>query len=1192
MPSNNFNKQLLTRYIESECERQLFLDLAQAFPHYWYTDRRNIKYTKFRRKQSDFLKTLGNIYEDNVYNSIRKFHSAKYNKGKFNSIDETYINPSVFLDLYDELKESPSKHLMLLEYQFETPESFLKDIFPTRNNIHEIPVNFSEQRPDIIIIRKLNKIHDQNIIELRYDGTIKEIKESEYDSRFSINIIDIKNVREDHIGKKQFLEIFYYMWTLSYYLKEHKLDTKYFINVNSNGIFPQYETNELEAISNVEDIFSYIVEIKWEESYQIFVDLMSNIKTLWLSCPRSIESVPLNIQSSCGYCYYLEDCKTILGMDGNRKPNDWSLKLLPYTSSSIAQQLEDKGFHTIGDILSKIDSIQIGNIPEPLYSELPLLKLKAKAIVYNDIMKPTAGYTHTYSIPRFSPLSITFAVETDPANERVFAFAIYLNISVTPNTPYIGIFDNWWKIWRIAIEENTKPVDIHNKLNQYLIREISVRNTEYFLNLLIKLKKNFRIYLKGDNTKTGSKRNRTQIIYFFSTVNDGHTNETEAEFTIKIIEKLYLIFELCNIIENHIVVEGFKERTYFGPRTSLFYWASRQLENFQNMLERNLQYITNDPRVWGHFMSIISLFSPSDSEVTHPYQHKKLYNVQTFVETILGYPSVINYTWHEIGFKFLKHKYPSNRRFWIPHFNYMDFNNWYEMVSETNSQGKNKMKKEIKRQIMHKVRTINDLKNKFQRESRTSISKYSRSISEKEVKGIFLPQEFHSLAQVWYVFSKLTGSRDQMDTEHYRVMYPEYSIGKLVAAKASNLKLHKNRFGKYYYTFEIRNLSSNIKMNLGDRMLLIPNEKRDIVVGRFPSLWEIMIERLIWRKQINGYYVRTIETNINFFNKIKEDEKIKIDPYDLIWYLYPTTIDAWSKKLYNPNGLLNRYNLGNSWLGHWLAFQWKIRAKQELRWPNSWVFNSHTYYMFVPNFLISHVLKTQPQQDLLTPIYPSPDSSQKKAINLALNNVIFGIQGPPGTGKSQTIAALIDEYYHRSVLKGKRKIKILITAFSYAAIRVLIEKIRAGIDQSGNSTKTSQLQLIFLRSPQQKPIESKVGLRTVDDLVRVGQTWKLNNQTRSVTSTHLLEESLEDSYIIFANAHQLYHLPERTDENFAFDLICVDEASQLPVDHFLSSLQFVYQQDIRLKKPDNAGSPGKKIHNVDLVKNLKIATTL
>jgi len=164
----------------------------------------------------------------------------------------------------------------------------------------------------------------------------------------------------------------------------------------------------------------------------------------------------------------------------------------------------------------------------------------------------------------------------------------------------------------------------------------------------------------------------------------------------------------------------------------------------------------------------------------------------------------------------------------------------------------------------------------------------------------------------------------------------------------------------------------------------------------------------------------------------------------------------------------------------------------------------------------------------------------------------------------------------------------LVTCFSYAALRVIIDKIRNSKDNSNRLIKSAKLQKVFLRSQYQKPIDKKVGCRDIDDLVRSGKTWKLNGQSRSVTATHLLEESLEESFILFANAHQLFYLPDRVNYNFAFDLIVVDEASQLPIDSFMSSLQFVHQHDFKVKMPDDAGMPGTPIVDHNLVKNLSL----
>ena len=1186
MSSNNFNKQLLTRYVESECKRQLFLDLAQIKPTEWYIDKRPIEPPKRKQKRAHLLKELGKIYEQKVYSKLIKLIGAKYYLNSKNNVDETYLNPSLFSKLYDDLKKAPFNDLILLEHQFEIPDSFFMDLFPKKGSSYEIPVNYADQRPDIIVIGKsLNNCKDK-VLELFPDGVISEVPKNELNFRFGINIIDIKNIREDHIGKKQFIEIFYYLWTLARYLKEHDLDRKFFIRIDFNGIFPQYNDDDLNTLLNFDDIIKKSIFIHWNESYQIFIDIINKIKKIWSLCPLPIESIPLNIQASCGYCYFIEDCKKTLGMDGLKSPKDWSLKLIPYTSASIAQQLIDLDFHTIEDVAIKIDNVKVGNTPEPIYSELPILKLKALALVNDKIIYPKSGQAHTYSIPKYSSIAVNFAFETDPANERVYGAGFFLDMNTSTKAPFSGVFDNWWRIWKDGLSSNKQPIEIHSELNNNIIRPIPLEVIEHFLYLLKKLKMII-IFLTGEKTKSGSARKQTQIIYQFATINKSDTNKSEAKFTKEIIKKLYTIFELCNIVENYVVSEGYKAGTYYGPITSVFYWSKRQLNNFQDMLERNLNYIIDDFKVWRKFLAVISLFTPSDSEVAHPYQHKKLFNVQDFAETILGFPSIISYTWHEIAKKIKGIN--SSGKFWLPHFNYMDFSNWYEMLLENDTNEKMEKRKEIQRQLMHKIRTINNLRKTFQIESQFAISKHSFTISKERFQRAILPSEYHSIAQVWYLFSKLTNSMKEMDTEYFRTIYPEFSIAKLAAAKVSKLMVHRVE-KKYYYTFQMRGLSSNMKINEGARVMLIPNEKRDMNSNFMIRDWTITIENMGWSSKINGYKVKTEKTKYNFFEQTEKDKNISEKPEDLNWFLFPTSLDAWSNKLYRRDGLLQRHNFGLSWLGGRLGFLWQICSKQELKWPRNWHFTAPSVYLFAPNLLLKTYENPSivTHNKLLTSIYPTPDLSQERAISLALDNIISGIQGPPGTGKSQTIAALIDEYYKRCKIAGKKSIKILITSFSYAAIRVIIDIIRKSRDIHDNPTDISHLQMVFIRSEYQEPIIPQAGCKDVDDLLRYGTTWKLNNQARSVTQSKLLEESLEENFIIFSNAHQLYYLKERVKEDFAFDLICVDEASQLPVDYFMSSLQFVHNHIFIIKKPKVAGPPGTRVINIDDVKELQI----
>ncbi|MBY8986629.1 MAG: hypothetical protein KGD65_16270, partial [Candidatus Lokiarchaeota archaeon] len=327
MSVNNFNKQLLIRYTESECKRQLFLDLAQVKPELWYTDTRSIEGIKHRRQQIKLLLHLGKIFEQKVYAHLAQFKNVRYNVKENGEVDETYLNPQIFKQFYEDLVENTDlDDILLLEFQYETPEYLINEIFPPKNNVKEIPVNFGEQRPDIIIIGKSFNKKKNKVFELLSDGTIREVPKGEFDTRFGITIIDIKNIREDHIGKKQFIEILFYLWTLSSYLKEHHLDDKFFVRIDFNGIFPQYSRENLKDLHTLDDLLDLTIQLHWEQANLVFLDLINKIKKLWKNAPLPIESIPVNIQASCGYCYYIEDCKKTLGIDC--APSDWSLQLI------------------------------------------------------------------------------------------------------------------------------------------------------------------------------------------------------------------------------------------------------------------------------------------------------------------------------------------------------------------------------------------------------------------------------------------------------------------------------------------------------------------------------------------------------------------------------------------------------------------------------------------------------------------------------------------------------------------------------------------------------------------------------------------------------------------------------------------------------------------------------------------------
>ncbi len=1163
---NNFNKTLLQSYVITRCERRLFFELSKNKPKFWLDPVRQTIKPERKPLTSELLQELGKEYEQKVYTRLKLLKNAKFREleGK---VDKLTLNTSEFEDLFNFLKVNPLEDVVLLEFEYKTPTLFFKKLFANKGDSNEIPVNFGNQRPDIVIVG--NTINDslKDVFELRANGNFLRVHRDQLNKRFGISIFDIKKTQEERIGQKHFVEIFYYMWTLAMFIKTNNLEDKFYVRANFNGIFPEQDQDNLNLIDSLKDVLGndLITLVNWEESKRIFFRIVKKIKQLWDISPCPIETIPLHIHQGCGYCQYIEDCKSTLGCTEYSNPADWSLKLIPFTSPSIAQQLiGDFGYKTIGDVFKNVDSIKVGSVPNPIYSELPLLKLKAQALIENKLVYPSYGrnQTHSYAIPRYSPIALNFGVEYDTNNERVFSIGIYLKMFVPKVLNYHGRFNSWWKVWKEALDRSKSIEEVCVELNEHLLKEITVETVKKFLKLLLLLD-GVNISLKGEKTDAG-----TEVIYSFASVNEELSKDSEAKLVTEMISKLYVILKMCTIVEDYVISEGF-DGSFYGPNTSLFFWGQKQLRNFEEMIERNLDYIVDDEKIRDYYQRILLYFSPTETEVENPYQHKKLFDVQKFAESCVGVPDIINYTWHGIANILFSLNF--SPKFWIPHFNFLDLNNWLRSLSpKLTVSEKQEIRSQIKKQQILKLKLIDQIRYKFQSEGKLAISKNARTINRTIYRSSTLPKEYHAIAHVWYIFSLRTSTLQKREAEFYRIMFPDFSIGKMAAAKVSDLRIVNHGENKLYYKFSIEGLSGNMKLKERAVVLLIPYAKRDLNLNFEMYNWRVQVKKITWDASINGNQIITEDASVDVFEKCRKE---RIAPRDQ-WYLYPLTFDAWSNKLNNKkkNGLFQREGFGTSWLGHRLSYLWKIRSNPELFKPSKWDFETPPIYLFAPEVLFD-LKDSSPAKKLITNIHPKPDSSQEEAIKNSLNHTISAILGPPGTGKSQTIAALIDEYLCRRKVDGKDKTRILITSFSYAALRVVIEKIREkSRDKNGNHTLSSQTQLLFLKSEGTASFEKKSGCRDVDDLVRKSNgAWTFNGEPRIVTPTKPLEEQLEDCCIMFANAHQLYNLTDRVKDDFVFDLICVDEASQLPIDYFMSSLQFVLKRklNVSLKDPKN-----------------------
>ncbi len=1225
-------KSLLANYAFNGCDRQLLLTIAEDIKTF-YNPPTTINNTHHGLRNPELMFDLGKRYEQNIYKYLKAFPYCEYTSARSNpkKVKKTVMTPTYLRRLYTKIMAQPVHESILLEHSYTIPLKFLGDILsiPTPNK--NFKIKLSDQRPDILVIRednprskkRSNTNGAQTIYEIHGDGTIgdafnKELKNISEDSsikksspanpkpatvkpklpvRLGIQVIDIKNVPEDHVGKKQFIEIIFYMRTLALFLEEHNLTSMFYVRFDFNGILPRFTMKEIRNFIHpptIPDLLRIIIPMSYED-FQRVLDLpFTKLRRFWHNKPHNINDLrvaPPKLQPMCAYCTYFNDCKERMKFNGINPPSQYSLELFTNITKSTVEQLYDMGCNTIQDVQQKIQTITPGLVPTPLYPEIPLLKLKSEAIINNKEVYSPPSEAHAITLPKFSTIALSTCLETDTFHGRAFVFGLNLTMSVFPRSKIAANFDQWWTIWDRYLNQARQPgftlspafIDnLFNDIQAHTFDVVGRGQVKTWFNQFMKIPE-LKIKLPGTLSNKGTPLQHALVYFQRAIFNKSLQPEDEQEFLKKIIKFLYPVLHICIATESYVKAPSFRDDFYYTPNMAIFYWGEEQMENFQKLFERHLKTLVDDARYSPLIYELISWFAPAESEVSNPNIHNKIYDLKKFAQTMIGIPTVISNTWHKTAEIVLNLPKPFSRRYWMEHFDYLDYQNWHYYLDyfrkESQPGFKDKMKekrKKIRTQAMVKVVTLNNLRNHFQKHANNIISIQATPKKTKDFKReINIGTSFNPIAKVWYLFSLLNGTSDKFEADFVRSMYPEYSIGKLNAARVQNLS--QLALGKKFrYSFEIVGLSSNMKVGEKDRVLLLPNEARDIPIKRQTKHgWIIQIRTMVWDKSIDGYKVDTMETREDIFANyqaflIKNSLQIR-GHQQTTWYLYPDSFDAWSSKLFNnkQKGLLQNYGFGNGWLGERLAYLWDITSDPRLYWPISWEFYPTEIYLYAPKLL--HI-STPPPTNLATPINPHPDQSQEKAILNSMNQIISCIRGPPGTGKSQTIAALIDDYLVR---RSKRSSRILVMAFSYAAIRVLIDKIRKSKDGRGNPTIAASTQMVFIRSEFQDPIESQRGLKDIDDLMKRNSTYIWNGKKKQVTVKKKLEEKLEPQCIIFANAHSLYNLlkDERVNLDFYFDLMVVDEASQVPTDQIMAAYQYILGNIFHLRPTTPSSYP-------------------
>jgi hypothetical protein len=369
----DLGKRILVAYVASECERQLFWELGKGDVA-WLNPLDKPRSIQRPPGYTELLTRLGHEYEQAVYKPLAALACTECNTAASGEVSAKHVKPAFFAALHPRALARGTT--VLLEHQVENPASVVDFLFPPRPGGARPAPDVEDFRPDVLIVEKRDPAKPAR--ELLPGGIVRAVPPKELARRLSVTVVDVKNVHEDKVGKKQFIEIFYYAFILAFYIKEHGLDDRYFVSVDGNGIFPQREESEIKGITTLDGFLGLYIPISWDGSQRICLSTVALVQDLWHRAPCSVASVLPKVSPGCAYCYFVEDCKHRLGMDGKNPPASWSLDLMPSTPASIREQLKGLGMATVGDVATGVAAATTGTNPDPITAERPLLQLKGR----------------------------------------------------------------------------------------------------------------------------------------------------------------------------------------------------------------------------------------------------------------------------------------------------------------------------------------------------------------------------------------------------------------------------------------------------------------------------------------------------------------------------------------------------------------------------------------------------------------------------------------------------------------------------------------------------------------------------------------------------------------------------------------------------------------------------------------------
>jgi len=1098
-----FNKEALSKYIRTECRRQFKLNLSPDNSTY-SAERitQGMPPPQVPRPGLEQLRQAGIEWEAEVFSYLTRAFGSITVLG--NSYQHESGQTRYRSSLLQNLLTNVTADSLLIEAEYEVTQTFKTALAITRYDT-QFNLRYSVVRPDIIEVLPPGY---QNYY-VTPDGEKGQLPDG--DTRFQLRIIDIKVTSEP--SPSYFAEVTYYTMVLAGWLIENHLDHQFaavpygaiwsgsyesshlvitYNKFNSQGIVPTHQ--ELRRAMELD------IEFVPFEVFATRLRRLLQVELQEVLAENSWQNLDWHVDSRCKGCdnlgYSWENAQGATWHPLHCMPTakqNHHLSRVAFISRGARLALQERGVLDVTTLATLSADDNSFDTHQTLRSTRTVISGRANALQTGEAQIPPASGTSAI-MPKWADLHIFLSVDFDLGSAITFAFGL----------------------------------------------------------------KAFWLEPRPFNSNNSAQRRNEDLEYFFAV--------DQKDLQVEQRELLNFLAQIHNILID-------KQNINNDSTVQFYIWDSTQYKHLTRIIGRHLQAILGNQTI----NYLAWLFPPEEllPNARLSTRNSPITVVKEIVRSVLAAPVPHHYSLLEVA---RSYNYSNSNLPISVHPMFEDIlsdlipseraHNIWSRSRQPYWKDQMNILGETVRKRLYALKLITD---KLEQD----LSGLDRTAPK--IRAIEPPNRENRLSrdsQLWYAFAKLNSVMSELEVHQVRVMPPHEREARFHSARLTRqlegvdeqqalnqLGLQARPVRRIY---EIQPNSRHIKLRDGDfNFALAPENEQGFLDRSLVSMiqgtdieqelgqvWTITMEDVTSVTVVaidRENCLMVIDQNQSWSNRLSLDELERQNLANLTSnvILDPVHHDFFTKKLLaslraigNPriardNDLVRRATGQLTGTG---ARVTSITPAAELLW------NAGNMHRTRISRSLPSVRASLQQHGL------NLNTNQWLAWEEALSRRLQLVWGPPGTGKSHTARAIIVGAALEAYNSNSKKIRILVCASTYTAIDNILLDI---YEDTHTLLPENIFEFYRLRSY----------LQTAPTDIRASQIdTELNRYDPSSAIGQLVQRLVQeiDITVVGATPEQVHNLllviNENSPQGELFDLILIDEASQMDVAHSILAI--------------------------------------